>query len=107
MLKRFGTQIVEIDDKEGFMTTALDEPFYTAGKILGWKGNSVGIGIAKEIVEYGACRWFSIVVIVNNRKYVYDAEDWKKVCEENKWLYTVSNDKTLYVLPWSYMRRVI
>lgn len=108
MLRKFGTQDCNIDDKEGYVYTTLEEPWYRAGVILGWSGNPSGIGIAKEIVEFAAARWYSIAVSVgtNSRWFIFDAEKWKNLCEENNWIYKLHEGKTLYVLPWSIMRGV-
>jgi hypothetical protein len=108
MLKQFGTQHCEIDDQEGYLFTTINEPFYTAGKLLGWKGNPVGVGIAKEIVDFAAERWYNIAVTIGNNphRFVFDAEEWKALCEKNKWTYDISANKILYVLPWSMMKKV-
>jgi hypothetical protein len=107
-LKRFGSQTVNIDELEGYLYTHLEECWYKAGKTLGWKGNSTGIGIAKDIVDYAASKWLNIAVTVgsNPHWFIFDAEEWKKICEANKWIYQVDHDKIIYVLPWSMLKKV-
>lgn len=108
MLTRFGSQVVDIDDKEGFLSTHIETPFFTAGKLLGWKGKSVGIGLSEEIVRYAKEHLYTIVVTVgsNQSKFYLDGEDWYYTCQNNHWTYKVDKEKTVFVMPWFMLKKI-
>jgi hypothetical protein len=100
MFKQFGSQTVEVS--EFSLITHINEPFMIAGKVFGWKGRTPGIGLQDNIVNFAAEHDLVIIFTVgeNKKRYRYLGKDWKQICEDNKWLYTVSNGTIVYVLPW-------
>lgn len=107
-LKMFGSQMVEIYPEDKFVKTHIREPFFSAGKMFGWTGNTVGIGIAEEIVEFAVQNSFSICVTVGDNPNVFSMNSfaWKEFSEKHKSIHQVG-DKKLLVVQWSEMKKVL
>jgi len=106
-LKMFGSQAVEIDEEQKILQTHLREPFYVAGKMFGWSGNTVGLSLSEEIIQWASDRDYYIILTVgsNPAKFGMSAKDWKAFVEKNKSIYK-KDDKSLFVVQWSQLERL-
>ena len=64
----------------------IHEPFYKAGKIYGWPGRTLGIGLSKEILDRALMLHRKIRIILKDNKdrcYQADPVKWMEFAE--KW----------------------
>jgi len=103
----FGTQKVIIDTLKSILYTQLDTPFYSAGKKYGWDGNTVGLGLAKEILDYAQMNNLTIYIqIGENPVWFYiTAKEWANFVDEYNSIWTKDN-KEICIIQWSKLKKV-
>jgi hypothetical protein len=87
--------------------TTINEPFYSAGKKLGWKKSEPGIGLNQSIIDFVMKRQCHLVVKigVSNVQYWIYYDRLKQFMADNNCKYTVSG-KTLTVISWKLFVRL-
>lgn len=84
----------------------IQEPFYSAGKKLGWSKPGPGLGLNQSIIDFVMKRECHLVVKIgiSNTQYWIYYDRLKQFLENNNCDYTVSG-KTLKVISWkSFVR---
>lgn len=108
MIKKFGSQMILVYPDQKIIKTSIREPFFSAGKQFGWTGNSVGIGLSEEIIEFAFKNDYDICVSVGENPNLFwtSAKTWKSVCESKKQFFDLHDGKRLYVYQWSRLEKV-
>ena len=106
-VKKFGTQQVIVDPSEKAIYTTLKEPFFSAGKQYGWSGNTVGLGIAKEIVNFAVANDYEINVRVGDKpeQFSIKAKDWLELVRKYKSIWKTKEGKEIYIVQWSSLNK--
>lgn len=88
------------DTEEKILYVNIKEPFYSAGKIYGWEGNPMGVGINKGFVELAVNYGGTIRFTVDNHPIVYniDAIRFKKFVTQHNSIW-IKNKTQLYIHP--------
>jgi hypothetical protein len=96
------------EDQNKIIYVTINEPFYSAGKLLHWpESSTVGLGFNHTIIDVLLKLKADLVVRVGttNSSYWVSYDRVKKFVKEHQTQYTVSG-KTLTVLSWKIFVRV-
>lgn len=87
--------------------TTIHEPFYSASKKLGWKEQSPGIGIHKEIIKIVLKTNSILIVYLLSAEHDYFIKPYviKQFMKENAVEYRVGQGTIVIVLPLKKFKR--
>jgi len=95
-------QMIKYSLETKIIKTTINEPFYKAGKILGWKGSTAGLGINHSIIKLvlkTKCRLI-IHVATAGHDYWVTHDIIKHFIKNNNTEYKAGGKKFVTVLPW-------
>lgn len=87
--------------------TVINEPFYSAGKKLGWKNPDPGIGLNQSIIDFILKRKCHLVVKVDISGHCYWIyhDRLKQFMDQNNCDYTI-NGIRLKIISWKIFTRL-
>lgn len=92
----------EVEFKSGELRFNIREPFYSAGKWFGWEGNTLGIGINEDILNFAKKHDCLLIITVGDSKqeYLTTPKAVENFCEQYKSYYKIKGVK-LYIIQWA------
>ena len=101
---RLYSQECSINHAENILTIVIREPFYSAGKKLGWSyENTVGVGVNPKIFGYCINNHLMLKIQVDGYNYLVNPNKIYKLCKSNRWFWRCNNTNLL-VVPMAIMR---
>ena len=80
-----GQEAIVTDDM--ILHTKIDEPFFTAGKQLGWTDchSTAGIGLNEDLIQYASRNGYDILIKVGETKkrYIANPHEINRFCRAN------------------------
>jgi hypothetical protein len=96
-----------VDDESNILYITLKEPFYSAGKKFGWDGNTVGLGVAKDIIKYAKEHNLMLAVKVGNGNWYYTTPiKWLSFVAKYNSVWKTKEGKEIYLVRWSELQRL-
>jgi len=108
IILQFGSQKVIIDTIKQILMMNLETAFYKAGKQFSWEGNTVGLGVSKEILDYALLNNFTIAIQIgeNPAWFTIHAKDFADFIEKHKSIWKSKDGKEICVIQWSKLKKV-
>jgi len=99
-------QKINLSMESKIIKTTINEPFYKAGKILGWKSSSAGLGINHSIIKLVLKTKCRLIVHVASAGHDYHVspDQIKHFIKNNNTEYKAGGKKFVTVLPWRIFR---
>jgi len=98
----FEGQLIEYNHNSKVARTTIHEPFYSAGKKLGWKNKSPGIGLNQTLIKFVLKTHCRLVVFVlsADRNYWITSEKLRDFMQRNNCDWKVAGNTWLKVFDW-------
>jgi len=95
-------QKIAFNSEMKILKTTIREPFFTAGKRLGWIGRTAGLGINKKITEKLLRTNATLIIYVesSDRDYFLRCDRLKRFLLHNHHDYRTPKGVTVDVIPW-------
>ena len=95
-------QKVIFNPEAKILKTTIEKPFFSAGRILGWKGKTAGIGINKKIIEKVLRNNATLIVYVwdSDRDYFLRPDKLKQFLLHHNHEYLTPKKIWVDVIPW-------